>query len=107
MSQPPAFTFFPWLRRGLAAGIEQDDDANALDHVSLLATATTGAGDARPIKLRLMGPDAACRPCSPDRDHAGVGIEIIYPHRGKFRISAAGQQRTANKIAERRFAGID
>ncbi|HWX71769.1 MAG TPA: hypothetical protein VNY79_04670 [Xanthobacteraceae bacterium] len=64
MSQPPAFTFFPWLRRGLAAGIEQDDDANALDHVSLLATATTGAGDARPIKLRLMGPDAACRPCS-------------------------------------------
>jgi hypothetical protein len=42
-----------------------------------------------------------------DRDHAGVGIEIIYPHRGKFRISAAGQQRTANKIAELRFAGID
>ena len=56
MTDPPAFTFFSSLRRGLAAGIAQADAGGVPGHVSVTATATTSAGAAAPIALRLMGP---------------------------------------------------
>ena len=56
MTVSPAFTFLSSLRRGLAAGIAQVDSGAVPGHVSVTATATTSAGAAAPVDLRLMGP---------------------------------------------------
>jgi hypothetical protein len=50
------FTYFPFLRTGLASAVATPDDANAAGHVQLAAVATVSGGVAPPVPLWLAGP---------------------------------------------------